>query len=189
MLAGGNGELGGGRGVGLIVGQGGDELGHPTQLVPGQGRRHQQRRIALEHPFQTLEQGAGVRPHLGIRGRQLPAIGVRSLHARVTVAVDDGDAVAGAGQSVGAGHAGDAAADDGDMGHKNLSLKANVPNKKRTLNAHPCASNDPLCLEPERFALRQPCMTHESSACSCGGPCDVSTTTLQSASTATVLGA
>lgn len=64
-----------------------DEFGTPRVLVPRRPRVHQQRRVRLEHPLDALEHRAPRVPHLGIRRRQLAAVGERRLHRLHPVAV------------------------------------------------------------------------------------------------------
>ena len=115
VLARGNGQARGGNGVVAVFGYGGHKLGHPADLVPGGRGVHQQGRVFGEHPFQAFDDGAGVGPDLGIRRGQLAAIGVGRFHPRVAVFLDQGYAESGFGKRVGAGDAGDAATDDGDV--------------------------------------------------------------------------
>ncbi len=111
-----NSEAGGLDGVGAIVRDVAEELRHPRIFVPGRHRVHQQRRIGLEHPFDALQHGRPGVPHFGIAGGELAAIGERGLHRRIALAVDHGDRIALVGQGIGGGDAGDAGADDGDVG-------------------------------------------------------------------------
>jgi hypothetical protein len=60
-------------------------------------------------------------PHLGVGGGKLSAVGIGRFHASVAVFLNQGDAVAGLGQGVGTGDAGDTAADDGNVLHEALS--------------------------------------------------------------------
>ena len=143
VLARGNCQLGSGDGVLAVHGDGGRELGEPGQLVPARLGVDQQRRVGLEHPLDALEQGGGVGPGFGVGGRQLPAVGVAGFHARVAVLFDQGDVVTFAGQGVGAGDAGDAAADDDELCHW-VSLDSRQTGMGTTRT--PCAGHDPLCL-------------------------------------------
>ena len=136
VFAGRNGQAGGGFGVLAVLGDGGYKLCHPAQLVPGGGRVHEQGRVLGEHPFQPLHEGAGVGPDLGVGGRELAAVGIGRFHARVAVLLDQGDLVAGLGQGVGAGNAGDAAADDGYVFHESsFRCVANKGTRLCTLRA------------------------------------------------------
>ena len=53
-------------GVAAVVGQVADELGKPAELVPAGFRVDQERRVALEHPLDALEEGGPVVPDLGV---------------------------------------------------------------------------------------------------------------------------
>ena len=123
VFACGNGQAGGRFGAFAVLWDGGYKFGHPAQLVPSGRGVHQKRRVFGEHPFQSLDDGAGVVPHLGVGGRQLPAVGIRRFHARVAIFFNQGDAVTGLGQGVSTGNAGDAAADDGYVFHKARSQR------------------------------------------------------------------
>ena len=111
-----DGEPRGRDGVGAVLGDVADELGHPGILVPVGRRVHQERRVALEHPGDALDDRGPVVPNLGIAGGKLPAIGEGSFHRGVALPVEHGDGVAFFGQRVGGGDARDAGADNCDMG-------------------------------------------------------------------------
>lgn len=108
-------------GVAAVVRDVGNELGKPAQLVPARPRVHQQGRIGLEHPLQALPDRGRVVPHLGIRGRQLAAVGVGGFHRGVAMALEQGDGQAATGQGIGGGDAGDTAADDSNGFHEESS--------------------------------------------------------------------
>ena len=77
--------------VGTIVGDLTQELCHPAILVPADisQRVHQQRRVLLEHPLDPLQDRARGVPHLGVRGRELAAVGKARLHSGIPVAIID----------------------------------------------------------------------------------------------------
>ncbi|MGY4452789.1 hypothetical protein ACVWZR_007449 [Bradyrhizobium sp. i1.3.1] len=103
--------------VGAVVADIGDELAHPRIFVPVRPRVHQQRRIAPEHPAQAFQDRCGAVPHFGIAGGELSAIGEGGLHRGVAVLVEHRHLVSAFEQGIGSRYAGDAGADDGDMGH------------------------------------------------------------------------
>ena len=117
MLARGDGQTRGFDGVLPVIGDRADELGEPGELVPAGLGIDQQRRIALEHPLEALDDGRPVVPDLGIGGRQLAAVGERGFHRRVAVLFQQGDREAALGQGIGGGDAGDTATDDCDCFH------------------------------------------------------------------------
>ncbi len=135
MLARGNGQPSGLDGVLAVVGDRADELGEPGELVPAGLGVDQQRRVALEHPLEALDDRRPVVPDLGIGRRQLAAIGERGLHGRVAVLFQQGDREAALGQGIGGGDAGDAATDDCDCFHccapERRGVIARAPNARR----------------------------------------------------------
>ena len=114
MFASRDGQTGGFDGVALVMRDVRNELGKPAQLVPAWAGVDQQRRIALQHPLQALEDGGPVRPDLGVGSRQLAAVGKRCFHRRITVFFKQGHGKAAPGQGISGSDAGDAAADDCD---------------------------------------------------------------------------
>ena len=153
------------NGVALVLGDAGDELCKPGQLVPARLGVEQQRRVLAQHPFEALDQGGRVCPGLGVRGRELSAVGKGGLHGGVTVPLEQGDLEAATGQGVGAGHAGDAATNDCDGFHE-------VRSKKGSSQRH-CAAN-----APSVWNLRD--SPGANRACSCGGLRPVACAALQS---------
>ena len=102
------------NGVAAVVGHVAYELGKPAELVPAGLRVDQERRVALEHPLDALEDGGPVVPDLGIRRRQLSAVGKRCFHCGVTVFLEQGDGKAALGQCVSGSNTRDAATNDCD---------------------------------------------------------------------------
>ena len=115
--AGGDGEPHGLDGVGLVARDVRQELGHPADLVQRRPRVDEQRRVGLQHPLQALQHGAPLGPDLGVRGRQLAAVGEARLHRGVAVAVEDRHLEAAVQQFIGGRQAGHAGADHGNSGH------------------------------------------------------------------------
>ncbi len=109
-----DGEARGRHCVLLVFRNGGDELAHPGDLVPGGLGIDEQRRAGLHHPFDALEHGGPAVPDLGIRGRELAAIGEGGFHRRIGLAIEDGHAAAALHQIIGRRDAGNARADDGN---------------------------------------------------------------------------
>ena len=113
----GHGHAHGGERVRMAVAEVAHELRHPGQLVPARRWVDEERRVAPEHPAQALDQRRARRPDLGVRRRELAAVGVARLHRRATMAVDHGHAEVRLVQVVGGDHAGDPGAEHGDSRH------------------------------------------------------------------------
>jgi hypothetical protein len=112
-----NRQPGGLHGVFLVMGDGSEKLAEPGNLVPAGLGVEQQRSIALEHPLEALDDGGPMGPDLGVRGRELAAIGERGFHGGIALLLEQGDGKSAACEGVGGGHARDATADDGDCLH------------------------------------------------------------------------
>ena len=103
--------------VGAVAADVAHELGHPRDLVPARHGVDEQRRVVPQHPFEALQDRGPGRPDLGVRGRELAAVGVARLHRRIAVAVDDGDVEPRLVEVIGGRHAGDPGAENGDARH------------------------------------------------------------------------
>ena len=118
-LAGGDRQPHGLDGVLLVVRDVRQELGHPADLVQRRRRVDEQRRVGLQHPLQALHHGAPLRPGLGVRGRELAAVGEARLHRGIAVAVEHRHLEPAVEERVGGRQAGHAGADHGNLGHGN----------------------------------------------------------------------
>jgi hypothetical protein len=128
------------HGVRLVTRDVRQELGHPADLVQRGARVHQQRRIGLQHPLQPLQHRAPLGPDLGIRGRELAAVGEAGFHRGIAVAVENRHLEPAVEQFIGSRQAGHAGADHGNRGHGSHSRVGAAT-----------AAMPPPCLGPESF--------------------------------------
>src|SRR6478736_8827786 len=82
-----------------------DEAQAPHPLRPVRARPEKQRRVLAPEPAQDLGQHRGLRPRLGVAGRDLAAVRERGFHRGARLALDHADLVARLGEVPGAGHA------------------------------------------------------------------------------------
>ena len=104
-----DGQARGFNGVLCVLGNAGNELGKPRQLVPAGFRVDQQGRIAFQHPFQAFDQGGRMGPDFGVRGRQLATVGKRGLHGGIALLFKQRHRKAFFGQRISGCHTRDAA--------------------------------------------------------------------------------
>jgi hypothetical protein len=87
-----------------------NERPHSHSQVGPQAK--EQRRILAREPLQHLERRCGIGPGLGVRHRDLAAVGERRLHGGGVAALEHGDVVARLVEKPGSGDADHAGAED-----------------------------------------------------------------------------
>jgi hypothetical protein len=94
----------------------------PQPLPQVRPQAKEQRRVLAREPLQHFERRGGVGPRLGVRHRDLAAVGERRFHAGGVASLEHAHLVAGLAEKPGGGDADDAGAKDEDF-HDGLLFK------------------------------------------------------------------